>query len=170
MKHLWAQCFKEAYGFASARYREGVRDPEGVVSTEGLAFLGSIGCSAQELYDLVEDAELWGEPDFGTALLITALRRDYFLVVQGGVPTGKVVPTETLPGKSEAVEGITWLPRLIEKARLKLRGEMAPDLMYCCGGDREFFRKYDVHPADFLREVWAAGEDVGRLVRFVRGG
>ena len=58
--------------------------------------------------------------------------------------------------------------RIIEKARAKLRGEMPDELMFCCGGDRAFLRKIDLHPADFLREVWAAGDDTQRVVRYVK--
>ena len=60
-----------------------------------------------------------------------------------------------------------WLPRLIFKARLKLRGEMDPEIMYGCGGDRQFFVKYDIHPADFLRAVWASGGDQAKVLAFV---
>ena len=35
------------------------------------------------------------------------------------------------------IDGIAWLPRILVKARLKLRGEMPADLMYGCGGDRQ---------------------------------
>jgi hypothetical protein len=32
--------------------------------------------------------------------------------------------------------------------------------MYGCGGDRNFLKKHgDIHLADFLRRLWAAGED-----------
>ncbi len=27
--------------------------------------------------------------------------------------------------------------------------------MYGCGGDRRFFKQHDIHPAEFLRVVWA---------------
>jgi len=60
------------------------------------------------------------------------------------------------------------LPRLIEKAKAKLRGEMPPELMYCCGGDRAFLREHGIHPADFLREVWAAGDDTKKILQYVR--
>jgi hypothetical protein len=30
---------------------------------------------------------------------------------------------------------------------------MDDDLMYGCGGDRNFFKKYEMHPADFLKLV-----------------
>ena len=66
------------------------------------------------------------------------------------------------------MDGIAWLPRLIVKARAKLRGEMPPELMYGCGGDRPFLRGVNIHLADFLRVVWAAGEDDRRVVEHVK--
>jgi hypothetical protein len=64
-----------------------------------------------------------------------------------------------LPAKSAAVDGIAWLPRLIVKARIKLRGEMDPDLMYGCGGDRPFLRQHGMTLAQFLQLVWDKGDD-----------
>jgi hypothetical protein len=75
---------------------------------------------------------------------------------------------DSLPPKTARIDGIEWLPRLIEKARIKLRGEMEPDLMYGCGGDRKFFRDHGIHPADFLRMAWAAGDQTERLVEYVK--
>jgi len=40
--------------------------------------------------------------------------------------------------------------------------------MYCCGGDRKFLRKYSIHPADFLRNVWAAGDNDDEVINLVR--
>jgi len=102
-------------------------------------------------------------------LLIATVRREYFLVVQKG-KWEKPLPTATLPSKEAAVEGIVWLPRLIEKARRKLRGQMDKDLMYGCAGDRRFFREHDIHPADFLRVVWAAGDNDAKIIQFVKSG
>lgn len=164
----WTLRFREAYDRAAAAYAQGVRGAGDVVGRDDQAFLATLGCTAQELYDFVEDAEKSGEPDYGTVLLITAARRDYFLNVQGGKPSGKVVPMSTLPAKTDQVEGIEWLPRLIEKARIKLRGEMEPDLMYGCGGDRRFFKEHGIHPADFLRMAWAAGDNAQLLVDYVK--
>ena len=64
----------------------------------------------------------------------------------------------------EAVRGIEWLPRLILKAKAKLRGELPPSLMYCCGGDRAFFQKHDVLPAEFLAMVWRNEQNDAAIV------
>ena len=164
----WPQTFKAVYHQAVAAYRAGQRGPSQLFSAKDAEFLASIGCTSQELYDFVEDAVNGGEPDFETCLLVTAARRDYFLVIQGGKWTGRTTPSATLPAKTAAVEGIPWLPRIIEKAKIKLRGEMEPDLMYGCGGDRPFLAKFDIHLADFLRKVWAANGDDQAVIDYVK--
>jgi hypothetical protein len=75
-----------------------------------------------------------------------------------------------LPAKAAEMDGIPWLPRLIAKAEAKLRGEMDDDTMYGCGGDRDFLEQHKIHPADFLRVVWAARGDKDRVLRFVKSG
>ena len=76
---------------------------------------------------------------------------------------------EKLPAKDAQLAGIPWLPRLIEKAKGRLRGELPNELMYCCGGDRRFFRTHDLHPADFLRYVWAAKGNEQKIIAYVKG-
>jgi hypothetical protein len=73
-----------------------------------------------------------------------------------------------LPAKSAAVDGIAWLPRLIVKARLKLRGEMPADLMYGCGGDRPFLRGVNLTLAQFLELVRDAGDDDRKVIEAVK--
>jgi hypothetical protein len=85
-----------------------------------------------------------------------------------GKPTGQVVPMSTLPAKSDVVDGISWLPRLIEKARIKLRGEMDPNLMYGCGGDRPFLRRHGMTLPEFLQLVWDKGDDDRAIVDAVK--
>jgi hypothetical protein len=115
------------------------------------------------------DFNAWFSPaDDAFLKLVAAVRRDYLRVVQKGVTSTRTVKPSELPAKSAAVEGISWLPRLIAKARAKLRGEMDPDTMYGCGGDRGFFDEWDLDPADFLRLTWAAGEDDQKIVSYVK--
>jgi len=85
-----------------------------------------------------------------------------------GRPGTKVVDTGDLPPKKDKVRRIVWLPRLIEKARAKLRGEMSDDLMYCCGGDRHFFRDHDIHPAEFLAFVAGHFDQDEAIIDFVQ--
>lgn len=164
----WPARFKEVFQGGLARYRSGERTPQKLFSKGELEFLASIGCTAQELFDFIDDGIRYGEPDFETTLLTTAVRRDYFLLEQNGVPSKKLVSMDDLPAKTEEVDGIAWLPRLIEKARAKLRGEMPPDLMYGCGGDRPFLRGMNVELAEFLRLVWVSGDDNRKIINYVK--
>lgn len=168
MKNVnWHAHFERAFLSGVGKYKAGIRGAGALFTEDEKTFLTEIGHTAQELYDFCEDAVKYGEPDFGTTLLIASVRRDYFIhVMQRNFSTP--LPMSTLPPKEAAVEGIVWLPRLLEKARRKLRGQLDPDLMYGCGGDRRFFKEHDIHPADFLRVVWAAGEDDSRVIKYVK--
>jgi hypothetical protein len=39
--------------------------------------------------------------------------------------------------------------------------------MFCCGGDRAFFQKNDIHPAEFLRIVKKAGNEDEIIIKWV---
>ena len=164
----WARNFREVFDDALDAYRVERRDASLMFGKAQREFLDGIGAMPQEVFDLVEDTFLGGEPGIETSLLITAVRREYFLGVQKSERSTHVIDMEKLSPKSAQLGGIEWLPRIIEKARAKLRGEMPPELMYCCGGDRAFLREHGIHPADFLREVWAADNDTQRVLSFVR--
>jgi hypothetical protein len=136
------------------------------------AFLDGIGYTTQEFFDFVDDYCRYGAegPSLETSLLVAAVRRDFFRVVQKSERSGKIVLPSELPPKAAAVDGMPWLPRLIVKARAKLHGEMDPDTMFCCGGDRAFFELHKLHPADFLRVTWAAGDDDQKIIDFAKTG
>jgi hypothetical protein len=168
MSYDWTSHFKAIYDFATIHYGAGHRDASTYFNAEQTAFLASIGMRPIELYDFVEDFAKSGEPDFGTVVLITAERRDYFLNIQQGKWTDHTIDMAALPPKDQSVDGIVWLPRIIPKARAKLRGEMPSDLMFDCGGDRRFFRENKVHPSDFLRMVRAAGDNDAAIIDFVK--
>jgi hypothetical protein len=85
-----------------------------------------------------------------------------------GQSTGHVVPMHELPAKSAQADGIAWLPRLIVKARIKLRGEMDPDLMYGCAGDRPFLREHNMTLPQFLQIVWDNGDDDRAIIDAVK--
>ena len=165
--YLWPLEFKKIYDAAVERYRAGTRDPGRLFLPIDQQFLDGIGATTQEMFDFVDDFCRFGEPPFETVLLITSARRDYFLTVQKGKRSGKLIDMDKLPGKREAINGIEWLPRIIQKARAKLAGEMPSELMYCCGGDRAFLEASNIAPADFLRMVWAAKEDDAKIVQYV---
>ena len=164
----WAKAFRELFEDGLDVYRAGKRDAKQMFDKSQARFLAEIGATTQEVFDFVEDSFHGGDPGFETALLITATRREYFLSVQKGKRSNRVIDMDKLPSKSAQLDGIEWLPRIIEKAHAKLRGEMPPELMYCCGGDRAFLHEHGIHPSDFLREVWAAGDDHQRILEFVR--
>ncbi len=164
----WSEQFRAVYDRALSAFRSGRSSVATLCDSADTAFLLSSGCSVQELYDFVEDAVDYGEPDLETVLDVQRIRRDYFLGVLRGEWTGQVVPMSALPLKTDAVDGIAWLPRLIVKARLKLRGEMPPDLMYGCGGDRPFLRRLGLTLPGFLELVRDCGDDDLAIVEAVK--
>lgn len=168
----WDTTFRHLFERCIELYRAGDTKAAKWFTAEDDAFLRSIGYTRQEFFDFVDDHCRYGAegPTLETALLVAAVRRDYFRVVMGGKFTGKTVPPSALPPKPSAVDGIPWLPRIMVKARAKLKGEMDPDTMYGCGGDRAFFTEHGIHPADFLRVVWAAGDDDRKIIDFVKSG
>jgi predicted dehydrogenase len=163
----WEARFTKLFQASVEKYRAGHQKAEGIVDEKGQTFLASIGHTGQEFFDFVEDFAKGGEPTLETALKIASVRREYFLKEQRGAPTTRRISVSELPSKDAEVEGIGWLPRLLPKAEAKLRGEMPPELMYGCGGDRKFFRTYGIDPADFLRRVWTAGGKHGDIVAWV---
>jgi hypothetical protein len=164
----WPKEFRRVYDAASERYQKGERAPQKLFSKSESEFLASIGCTAQELFDFIDDGFRYGEPEFETVLLTTAVRRDYFRIEQNGVWSKTQISMDALPAKTDAVDGIAWLPRLIQKARAKLRGEMPLDLMYGCGGDRPFLRGVNIELAEFLQVVWRCGTDDRLIVEYVK--
>lgn len=164
----WQQRFSRLFQTAVGKYQKGHHKAEGLLDAKGQKFLASIGHSDQEFYDFVEDFARGGEPSLETALEIASVRRDYFLKEQNGAPSSARIDMDTLPAKDAKVENIVWLPRLLPKAEAKLRGEMPPELMFGCGGDRKFFKTHALDPADFLRKVWDAQGDHKQVVAWVK--
>lgn len=164
----WKTEFKAIYDRGLNNYRKGLKTPADMFNGADKASLAAMGCTAQELYDFIDDGERYGEPDYDTTLAVTSIRRDYFLNVMKGVPTGKLFPMSQLPAKAAAVEGIAWLPRIIAKARIKLRGEMPDELMYGCGGDRGFLEGIGMSLPDFLTLVRDSGDDDQRVIDAVK--
>ncbi len=164
----WEQRFSKLFQSAVEKYRKGHQKAEGMVDEKGRKFLASIGHTEQEFFDFVEDFAKAGEPTLETTLRIASVRRDYFLKKQNGTPSPHRISMDDLPPKDAEVEGIAWLPRLIPKAEAKLRGEMPPDLMFGCGGDRKFFETHHVDAADFLRKVWDSRGNPSEILAWVK--
>src|SRR5437762_14314355 len=122
MKHFdFPQTFRALYDKAVAAYAEGKRGANTFFTPEETAFLAANGITPQHVYDYAEDHNGYnGEPGFDHALGIELVRRDYFLNVQQGRASATVLDESKLPAKTDAVRGITWLPRLLPKARAKL--------------------------------------------------
>ncbi len=158
---------KTVYDKAVATYGRGERNVNMFFDRTELEFLRAIGATPMEIYDYAEDLNSDGEPDWETVLLVQAIRRDYFLQVQGGAFSQTTLSEAAFPAREDEIEGISWLPRLILKARSKLKGELPEDLMYVCGGDRKFFREHDIHPAEFLHLTWSHLDNDAAIVRWV---
>jgi hypothetical protein len=166
MEMHWNEQFCALFERCLAIYQSGNHDFTTYYAAEDLAFLESIGYQPREFFDFVEDHGT--DLPITTSLLVASLRRDYFRLVQKGVKSSKILRMSELPAKDSSVEGIVWLPRIIPKARAKLRGELEPDIMYGCGGDRRFLRNNGLGMADFLHAVWLAGEDDAAIIAYVK--
>lgn len=164
----WNDTFLALFDRCVAAYRSGNHDFESYYQPADLAFLAEIGCKTREFFDFVEDYCEDGEPSPTTALLVAAVRRDWFLTHPDAQPAGHLLTRDDVPTFGEELQGIHYLPRILAKARAKLRGGLDPDLMYGCGGDRKFLHNHgDIHPADFLRQVWSAKDDDGKVAQWV---
>lgn len=167
----WNDSFLDLFTRCVTRYQAGDADFTAYYSPADQAFLASIGCQPREFFDFVEDFCEENEPSPSTALLIAGVRRDYFLTLQNATPdtTSPRLTRDEIPGFGDELAGMTYLPRILAKARAKLRGTLDPDLMFGCGGDRNFLQKNgNIHPADFLRHVWAVDEDDQKLAAWIK--
>ena len=166
--YAFARDFRKVYDAAVTRFAAGQRDAATLLTAEERQFASTNGLTVQNFLDYAEDHNGYGgEPGPDQALAIELVRRDYFLNVQGGRPSATVLEETSLPAKTDAVRGIAWLPRLLPKARAKLRGELPSSLMYGCGGDRRFFREHNILPAEFLALTWRHEADPEALVDWV---
>ena len=165
----WNDRFLDLFDRCVKRYRAGDKDFTGYYNPADSALLAEIGYQPREFFDFVEDFCDEGSPSASTALLIAAVRRDFFLVEMAGEWSDKKLTSADIPTFGDELDGIPYLPRILAKARAKLRGELDPDLMFGCGGDRNFLAKHgDLHPADFLRQVWAARDDDSKVAAWIR--
>lgn len=165
----WNDTFLALFDRCLAAYQSGDHDFENHYTCEDSAFLARIGCKPREFFDFVEDFGSEGEPSISTALLVAAVRRDYFHTVQKGIPSATLLTRDDIPTFGDELGGMVYLPRLLAKGRAKLRGELDPDLMFGCGGDRKFLKTHgDIHPADFLRHLWASGTDDQKITTWIK--
>lgn len=169
MQHYnYQETFKNLYDKAVSLYNEGNRDKDSYFRAGESAFIAANGWSAQDFFDYAEDLTHHHDPSYEIAQSIEQVRREYFIHIQKGVALGEPISSAELPGKNEALDGIVWLPRILAKARGKLLGQLPDETMYCCGGDRLFLQTHDIHPAEFLRAVWANPDNDDGIVEFVK--
>ncbi len=164
----WATTFQQVYDRTVIRYRSGARDAATSFPEADAKFLASIGCSPHEVHDFVEDWCDDGKPTFETVLRITAIQRDYFLNELKGQPASTKADSSSFPERDAELGGHRWLPRIIAKARAKLRGELPPELMYSCGADRQFLNTTGLKAPDFLEAVRDAGDDDQKILAYVQ--
>jgi hypothetical protein len=167
MKNFHTEKLAELWHRAVNLYESGHQNVETFPIEEDLPFLRSLGMNKIDVFDFAEDWVCEGEPDLASFLLIHEHRRDYFWEVQNRVESSERLDSTKLPAKDSEIEGIRWLPRIIPKARAKLRGELPPETMFCCGGDRHFFHHNKIHPSEFLGIVRRAGEDDQKIIDWV---
>lgn len=165
--YLWDTDFSKLFARCFERYKSGDTDFTQYYTNEDLGFLYSIGYKPREFFDFVEDFGDEGMPSPTTAVLIASVRRDYFITIQKGELSDEILTPDELPDRAEDWGGFTWLPRIVAKARGKLRGELHPEIMFGCGGDRAFLSQHMIHPADFLRVVWAAQDNDEAVIQYV---
>ncbi len=163
----WIAPLKPLYEQSIERYAGGDRDLTAWFNAKERRFLAEIGARPIYLFDYAEDFVSAAQPDWETALLMLAARREFFLFRQGGQWTDRVLDAATLPAKTAKANGIEWLPRILVKARTFLEGVDTPGIMFCCGGDRAFLHRHGLHPADFLRAVANSEGDDEAVIRFV---
>jgi|HubBroStandDraft_6_1064221.scaffolds.fasta_scaffold416971_2 hypothetical protein len=163
----FAQTFRDLYAKATGLYASGQRGADSFFTAGEKAWLAANGLTPQYLYDYAEDENNSNEPGYDNALTIEFVRRAYFIEQQRERASTAVLDEAKLPIKTAEARGIEWLPRIIPKARAKLRGELPASLMYCCGGDRRFFKAHDILPAEFLNLVWHHENDDNAIIEWV---
>ena len=167
MKNFHTQKLVEIWQKAVGLYQSGHQNSVDFPLDDDLPFLQELGMNKMDIFDFAEDWLCEGEPDLATFLLIHEQRRDYFWEVQNRVSSSIRLDSSSLPSKDSEIEGIRWLPRIIPKAKAKLRGELPPETMFCCGGDRHFFHHNHIHPSEFLGVVRRSENDDHKIIDWV---
>jgi len=164
MNYPWETEFRALYERVRARIQKGERNLARLFTESDRAFLRSIGSKPIEVFDAADDFVSDGAPSLEDILEIHGMRHDYFKNMQKGAFPPPV--TEYRPKPAE-LGGISWLPRAIDKARAKLRGQLLDDFFYPCAGDRRFLKEIRMSVPDFFRLVRdsASDEEVLREVR-----
>lgn len=169
MNHYhWTEKLERLYRKAVDSYQAGQHDPESLFTPEEMLDLSSIGLRPIHVYDYAEDWCKYGEPSWNEFLLVAAARRDFYLYEQHAAEPKPLLDESALPAKTDAIEGIEWLPRITKKAFCFLEGTLPPTIMYGCGGDRRFLKERDIHLGDFLRMTWAVRGDPQKILKYLK--
>ncbi len=130
MSDNWKIQFREVFDAGVQRRKEGCNEPGAMFESGEVAFLDSIGCSAQEMFDFCDDYVGWDDVIYDHVEALQAVRYEHFVEELDSQPASHRMETDEFPPKDAEVEGIAWLPRLIVKTRAKLAGQLPADLMY----------------------------------------
>ncbi len=130
MSHDWKTQFRAVFDAGVQRRKEGSNEPVAMFERDEVAFLESIGCSAQEMFDFCDDYVGWDDVIYEHVEALQAVRYEHFVEELDSQPAAHRMEMDDFPAKTDKVEGIAWLPRLILKARAKLAGQLPADLMY----------------------------------------
>ena len=150
-----ADQFNNLFDKCLAQYKAGNTNFNTYYDEQDLAFLASIGYKVREFFDFIEDYGDAQVPTPQEALLIAQIRQNYLNQEQNGEASTHEISHDDLPVFGEKIQGISYLPRILVKATAKLKGELNPDIMYGCGGDRNFISKNPAYTASsFLQLVW----------------
>lgn len=164
------QRLSEIHARALAAYQAGCRDVENILDLEDCNFLKSIGLRPGIVYDYVEDFSRRGQPTLEDFLQVCKIRYSYFHDMQKECWEDRCVPESELPLRETELEGIPWLPRIIQKAQCFLTGTLCPEVMYGCRGDLRFLNEHDLNVTDFLIAVRDSNADPTQILQFVRSG
>ena len=130
MSHDWKIQFRAVFDAGVQRRKEGSNEPGAMFERDEVAFLESIGCTAQEMFDFCDDYVGWDDVIYEHVEALQAVRYEHFVEELDSQPPAHRMEMDDFPAKTDEVEGIAWLPRLILKARAKLAGQLPADLMY----------------------------------------
>jgi hypothetical protein len=130
MSGNWKTQFREVFDAGVQRRKEGCNEPVAMFESAELAFMDSIGCTAQEMFDFCDDYVGWDDVIYDHVEALQAVRYEHFVEELDSQPASHRMETDEFPPKDAEVEGIAWLPRLIVKTRAKLAGQLPADLMY----------------------------------------
>lgn len=166
----WNEHFLILFKNAVERFHSNARPTiDNTINAEDNKFLLSIGCRAAEFFPYVQSYAKTGEPSPSSLLLISHVRRSFFINSQRGIHCkAKPITNDDLPKASDEYQGINYMPRLIDKAQGKLYGTLDPSIMYGCTQDRAFLATLmGMHPADFLTLIWDARGDKHKVINAI---